>query len=225
MTLNKLKLMGKKRGMMQFFDEKGQAVACTVIEMKPNVIAQLKTTERDGYQAVQLGSDPIEGVDPRTVVKRIGKPLVGHYKKANVTPCRYLSESVLDSLDGIELGQAIGLETFEGVEYVDVTATSKGKGFQGVIKRHHFAGGPASHGSGFHRHGGSTGMRTSPGRCLPGQKMPGHMGDTTVTVQNLKVISIDLENQVIIVAGAVPGACHSMVYVSSAIKRSNKKKT
>lgn len=220
MKLKKLKLMGRKRGMVQLFDDKGRAIACTVIEVQPNVVVQVKTEETDGYSAIQLGFEEVEVKDPRTLGNRVTKPLIGHFKKGGVKPCKFLAESALDSVADYAPGQAIGLEKFEGIVYVDASALSKGKGYQGVIKRHHFAGGPASHGSGFHRHGGSTGMRTSPGRCLPGQKMPGHMGAEKVTVQNLRVVSLDLKENLLVVEGAVPGPRNGLVCVSSAQKRS-----
>lgn len=225
MTLKKLKLMGKKRGMMQYFDDKGHAFACTVIEVQPNVITQIKTKENDGYSAIQVGFDKLKVKDARTIAKRVTKPRIGHFKKAGVEPCRYLNESPLDSTDSYQVGQELTIADFGDISYVDVTGQSKGKGFQGVIKRHNFAGGPASHGSGFHRHGGSTGMRTSPGRCLPGQKMPGHMGDERVTVQTLKVIAVDLDQNVLIVEGAVPGPRDGLVYVTNAEKHINSKKS
>lgn len=225
MKLKRLKLMGKKRGMVQLFDEKGHAHVCTVIEVQPNVITQVKTQQTDGYNAIQLAFDEVKVNDERTLEKRISKPLRGHFKKANVAPRRHIAESALETVEQYTVGQEVGLEAFEGLEYVDATAISKGKGYQGVIKRHHFAGGPASHGSGFHRHGGSTGMRTSPGRCLPGQKMPGHMGAEKATVQNLKVISMDPKEHVIVVEGAVPGPRDGLVYLSSAKKRESAKKS
>jgi large subunit ribosomal protein L3 len=225
MKLKKLKLMGKKRGMTQLFDDKGHARACTVIEMQPNVVTQVKTVEKDGYSAIQLGFDVVETKDPRTVGNRVTKPLLGHFKKAGVKPCRHLTESTV--AEGVEytLGQSFGVDTFAEVAYVDATAVSKGKGYQGVIKRHHFAGGPASHGSGFHRHGGSTGMRSSPGRCLPGQKMPGRMGGEQVTTQNLRVVKVDPTENLLIVEGAVPGARNGLVYISAAVKLVGSKKS
>lgn len=223
MKLKKLKLMGKKRGMVQLFDEQGHSQACTVIEMEPNLITQIKTDETDGYNAIQVGFDKIEVKDPRTMQKRVSKPLLGHYKKADVPPRRHLCESRLDSVEGYSVGQALGVAEFEGVPFVDATATSKGKGYQGVMKRHNFAGGPASHGSGFHRHGGSTGMRTSPGRGLPGQKMAGQMGNEQVTVQNLRVVLIDAAENVIVVEGSVPGPNNSLVWISSSVKGKGQK--
>lgn len=210
--------MGKKRGMVQLFDEKGQSQACTVIEVQPNVITQIKTVDTDGYNAIQVGFEVIETKDPRTIEKRVTKPLLGHFKKAGVKPCRYICESFLETTDGYSLGESIGLEKFKEIPFIDATATSKGKGYQGVMKRHNFAGGPASHGSGFHRHGGSTGMRTTPGRGLPGQKMAGQMGNEQVTVQSLRVVLLDLEENLIVVEGSVPGPTNGLVYISSAVK-------
>lgn len=225
MKLKKLRLMGKKRGMVQLFDKNGQSQACTVIEMQPNLVTQIKTDETDGYSAIQVGFEVVETKDPRTVEKRVSKPLLGHFKKAGVKPCRYICESNLESVDGYALGQALGVEKFEDVPYIDATAVSKGKGYQGVMKRHNFAGGPASHGSGFHRHGGSTGMRTTPGRGLPGQKMAGQMGNEQVTVQNLRVVLLDTNEHLLVVEGSVPGPVDGLVYVSPSVKGKGMKKS
>lgn len=227
MTLTKndkkpgLILMGKKRGMMQLFDEKGDVIVCTVIEAEPNVVTQIKTKEKDGYQAVQLSFGKVQGNSQYTIEARTKKPLLGHFKKAGVEPRRHLLESKVDAVDAYTLGQEIGVDIFDGVEFVDATATSKGKGYQGVMRRHNFAGGPASHGSSFHRHAGSTGMRSTPGRCLPGGKKAGHMGDERVTVQNLQVVKVDANNHLIIVRGQVPGAKNSLVYLKQAVKKSH----
>lgn len=218
-----LKLMGKKRGMMQLFDETGNVVVCTVIEVEPNVVAQIKTKEVDGYIALQLGFDKIAGKTQQTIEKRTGKPRLGLFKKAGIESRRFLVESRLDSVDDYQVGQAIGVEIFNDIEFVDATAISKGKGYQGVIKRHNFAGGPASHGSGFHRHAGSTGMRSTPGRGLPGGKKAGQMGRERVTVQNLRVVRVDLDDHLLIVKGQVPGPRNSLVYLSQAKKKSGKK--
>jgi large subunit ribosomal protein L3 len=218
------KFMGKKRGMMQLFDESGNTIVCTVIEAEPNVIAQIKTKDVDGYEAIQLGFDEIKANDSRTVERRAGKPLNGHFKKGNLAPRRHLLESRLESVSDYQVGQEISVDHFADISFVDVTAFSKGKGYQGVIKRHNFAGGPASHGSGFHRHAGSTGMRSSPGRCLPGGKKAGHMGYDRVTVQNLKVVMVDKDNHVILVKGAVPGPRNARVVISKAVKKTNQKK-
>lgn len=215
-----LKFMGKKRGMTQLFDEQGNVVVCTVIEAEPNVITQIKNQETDGYQAIQLGFEKVKAKDARRLEKRTKQPQLGHFKKAGVESRRYLAESRVESLDNYTVGQEINVSLFQVGAFIDVTAQSKGKGYQGVMKLHNFRGGPASHGSSFHRHAGSTGMRTTPGRCLPGGKRASHMGDEKVTVQNLKVISIDPETNVILVSGAVPGPNGGIVYLSEAKKLS-----
>lgn len=219
-----LTLMGKKCGMMQFFDEKGNAIVCTVIHAEPNVITQIKTKETDGYTALQLGFDKVKGKTQYTIEKRTGKPQLGLFKKAGIESRRHLKESRVEAGADYSVGQEIGVTIFDGVEFVDATAISKGKGTQGVMKRHHFAGGPASHGSGFHRHAGSTGMRSTPGRGLPGGKKAGRMGNEKVTVQNLQVVKIDPENQVIVIKGQVPGPRNGLVYLSQAVKKSTTKK-
>lgn len=219
-----LKLMGKKRGMTQRFDSEGNLVVCTVIHAEPNIITQIKRKESDGYNALQLGFDKLVVKDQRTIQKRMSKQLIGHFQKANVEPRRYLSESRVEDVDSYSIGQELGVTLFSDVVYVDVSGVSRGKGYQGVIKRHHFSGGPASHGSGFHRHGGSTGMRSTPGRCLPGQKKAGRMGGESVTVQNLRVVGIDESRHLLIVEGAIPGAPGSLVSVKPSMKKKQKKK-
>lgn len=220
-----LKLMGKKRGMIQLFDEKGNSIVGTVIEAEPNVITQIKTKESDGYQAIQLGFEKINVNDPRTMNKRQNKPQLGHFKKATVEPRRYLAESRVENTQEYSLGQELGVSIFQEIAFVDAIATSKGKGYQGVMKLYHYAGGPASHGSGFHRHAGSTGMRSSPGRCLPNGKRASHMGHERVTVQNLKVLMINADDNVIIVQGQVPGPRGGLVYLQPAKKKTVSKKS
>ncbi len=215
-----LKLMGKKKGMTRVFDETGNLIVCTVIAAEPNIIIQVKSMERDGYQAVQLGAIKV----PENKKKNITKPLVGHFARAKVEPRRHLLESRIENADEYQLGQEIGVDYFSDTEFVDVCGTSKGKGFQGVIKRHNFAGGPGSHGSGFHRAAGSTGMRSTPGRSLPGVKKAGQMGSQKVTTENLRVVSIDSEKQIILVKGAVPGAKNSLLYVRKSVKKTPSKK-
>lgn len=210
-----LKLIGRKKGMTRLFNDKGDLVVCTVISAEPNVISQIKRKETDGHNAIQLASMKLKA----SRVKNYGKPLQGHFAKAGIEPREFIAQSPVDNVDEYSVGQEIGVGYFEGVTYLDVTGSSKGKGHQGVIKRHNFKGGPASHGSGFHRHGGSTGMRSSPGRCLPGQKKSGHMGDERVTTQNLKVVKVDVERQVILVEGAVPGSREGIVYLQKAKKK------
>ena len=212
--------MGKKKGMTRVYDEKGNLIVCTVIVAEPNVIVQIKDKEKDGYQAVQLGAVKV----PENKKKNLSKPLVGHFAKAKVEPRRHLLESRIENTQEYQPGQEIGVDYFNGTDFVDVSGTSKGKGFQGVIKRHNFAGGPGSHGSGFHRSAGSTGMRSTPGRSLPGIKKEGHMGSEKVTTENLRVIRIDAEKQVILVKGAVPGAKDSLLYISKSVKKPMKNK-
>ena len=214
-------LMGRKKGMTQLFDESGFVVPCTVIEVEKNVVVQVKTEEKDGYSALQMGCETVKTKDPRTVERRVSKPLRGHFKKAGIAPMKKLAEFRVTDTKGYEVGQQLGLELFEKMHFVDVTAVSKGKGFQGVMKRHNYHGGPASHGSKFHRRRGSQGMRSTPGRCFPGGKRPGHMGMERVTTQNLRVIHVDPEAGLIIVKGAVPGPVDGLVTISEAIKKKN----
>lgn len=214
-----LKLMGKKRGMTRLFDESGNHVVCTVISAEPNIITQIKRKESDAYEAIQLSAFKIKP----SKVKNVSKPLKGHFKKASVEARKTSAESRVDNIESFQVGQEISVGYFSDVKYVDVRGVSKGKGYQGVIKRHHFAGGPASHGSGFHRHGGSCGMRTSPGRCLPGQKKAGRMGNDKVTLQNLRVVRIDEGKQIIIVEGAIPGARGGIVYITKSAKNKSQK--
>lgn len=218
-----VRLMGKKRGITQRFDDKGNVVVCTIIHAEPSVITQIKRKETDGYNALQLGFDKITTKDPRTVQKRVSNQLLGHFKKAEVDPRRHLSETRVANIEEYAVGQELGVALFQDVGYVDISGTSKGKGYQGVMKRHGFAGGPAAHGSGFHRHGGSTGMRSTPGRCLPGTKKAGRMGAEHVTVQNLQLIGVDAERNLLIVKGAIPGPRGGLVTVSPAVKKKKSK--
>lgn len=211
----KLKLMGIKKGMTQLFDDRGNKVVCTVIATEKHVVSQIKKKETDGYEAVQLAALKVSP----SKVRNVSKPLMGHFKKAGIEPRKFISESRVEEAGKFQIGQEMGVESFAEVSYVDVIGISKGKGFQGVIKRHHFSGGPAAHGSGFHRHGGSCGMRTSPGRCLPGQKKAGRMGGKQVTSECLKVVKIDPEKQIILVAGTVPGARGGLVYIAESKKK------
>ncbi|MCY3974659.1 MAG: 50S ribosomal protein L3 [Simkaniaceae bacterium] len=207
-----LSLMGCKKGMTRLFDEAGNLVVCSVIEAPPNKVVQIKRKEVDGYQAVQLGAIEMKR-------KKVSKPLAGHFAKAAVQPCRHLLESRTDEAEGYEPGAVIGVDLFKDVSFVDVIGTSKGKGFQGVVKRHGFGGGPAAHGSGFHRTAGSTGMRSTPGKCLPGTRMAGQMGAKRVVVMGLRVILVDSEHSLLLVRGAIPGPKEGVVYVRKAVKK------
>lgn len=218
-----LKLMGKKRGMTHFFDDKGKRVVCTVIEVEPNVITQVKTKDIDGYNAVQSGFKKVFAKDARRQKARVAKPLRGHFAKNGLEPRRYLFEKRLESIEGFEAGQEFGVEIFEECKCVDVRGVSIGKGYQGVMKKYGFSGGPAAHGSKFHRHAGSTGMRSTPGRCLPGGPRPSQMGNKRVTVQGLKVFRVDKERGLLILEGAVPGAKGNVVTISDSIKKKHSK--
>jgi len=213
-----LKLMGIKKGMTRIYDKNGNLVVCTVISAEPNVVSQIKRVEKDGYNAIQLSA--VKVTVPK--VRNVTKPLKGHFKKAGIEPRKHLAESRVENPDEFQVGQEIGVGYFTEVEFVDVAGISKGKGHQGVIKRHHFAGGPAAHGSGFHRHGGSCGMRTSPGRCLPGQKKSGRMGCDAVSLQNLKIVAVDADKNLLVVQGAVPGARGGLLYITKAVKKNQK---
>ncbi len=209
--------------MTQRFDDAGNVIPCTVIQIEPNVVTQLKRRDHDGYEAIQLASERVVVSDERTLARRLTKPMIGHYKKCNVAPHRSLHEVRVEDAGVYEIGQQLGVEQFQGVAFVDVTGTSRGKGYQGVMKKYGFAGGPAAHGSGFHRHAGSTGNRSTPGRSFPGSPRPSHMGDETKTVMSLKVVAVDPERNVILVRGAVPGAIGATVTVGAAVKKRAKK--
>jgi large subunit ribosomal protein L3 len=206
-------ILGKKVGMTQIFSETGALIPVTVIEVTPNVVLQKKTVETDGYNAVQLGY-----ADKRE--KLANKPETGHAAKANTAPKRFVKEIAGEEMLAFEVGQEVKGNIFTEGELVDVTGTSKGKGYQGVIKRHNFARGPMSHGSGYHRGIGSMGS-IDPARIKPGKKMPGRMGGVTKTVQNLEFVKYDVENNVILVKGNVPGAKNSYVVVTNAVKAKN----
>lgn len=210
--------------MTQIFDAKGNIVVCTVIELEPNVVTQIKTKEKDGYQAIQIGFETIKAKDPRRCAARSNKPQRIAFEKSGIAPRKKLKENRLADTDSYSVGQEIGVEIFSEGEYVDIMGISKGKGFQGVMKRHNFAGGAASHGaSRCHRLAGSTGMRSTPGRNLPGGKKAGQMGNERVTVQNLEVVKVSAEERLLLVKGAVPGARNALVHVSTAVKKVRKK--
>ena len=207
-------ILGIKRGMTQVFGTNGKLVPVTVVEVEPNVISQIKTKENDGYDAIQLAA--VEKKETRS-----NKPEIGHLKKANATPKRFLRELRGVDVSAYSLGQEIKADIFTEGEVVDVTGTSKGKGTQGVIKRWNQSRGPMSHGSQYHRGVGSMGTLL-PMRVLPGKKLPGRMGGEQVTVQNLEVIQVDLENNCLLIKGNVPGPKNSLVFVKSSIKNTGK---
>ena len=207
-------ILGRKIGMTQVFAKNGKLVPVTVISVEPNVVSQIKTLETDGYEAIQLAFETKRE-------KLANKPELGHLKKANTSPKRFLKEIRGVDVNNYTLGQEIKADIFTEGELVDVTGVSKGKGYQGVIKRFNQSRGPMGHGSQYHRGVGSLGTMR-PKRVLKGKGLPGHMGAETVTVQNLEVVMVDLENNVILVKGNVPGPKKSLVIIRSAIKNLGK---
>jgi large subunit ribosomal protein L3 len=204
-------LIGKKLGMTQIFSEEGLSIPVTVIEVEPSVVIQKKTKETDGYDALQLGYGRIKQ-------RNVTKPLQGHFKKADKGFFRVLREFSIDP-EGCELGQEMTAEMFAPGDYVDVVGTTKGKGFAGVIKRHGFGGGRATHGSMFHRAPGSIGASADPSRVFKGTKLPGHMGCERKTTQNLLVWAVRPDLNVIMVRGAVPGCRNGFVMIKPAVKK------
>ena len=205
-------ILGRKVGMTEVFSTDGKLIPVTVIEVEPNVVTQIKTTDKDGYDAIQLGA-----FDKK--VKSSNKPEMGHVKKANTQPKRFLKEIRGIDASSYTLGQVISADVFQSGDTVDVTGTSKGKGFQGVIKRWNQSRGPETHGSTYHRRVGSMGTMR-PMRVLKGKKLPGHMGNEQVTIQNLMIVDVDTENKYILVSGNVPGAKNTFVFIREAIKGS-----
>lgn len=210
-------ILGRKIGMTQVFAKDGKLVPVTVVEIEPNVVTQIKTKEKDGYDAVQLGAFTMKE-------KNSNKAAIGHVKKANTEPKRFLKE--IRGVDPSEytLGQVIAADTFAAGDIVDVQGVSKGKGFQGVIKRWNQTRGPMGHGSQYHRGVGSLGTML-PMHVIKGKKLPGHMGSATRTVQNEEVVAIDMENNVILIKGNVPGPKKSFVIIKTAVKKGNTKAT
>jgi len=210
-------LLGRKVGMTQIFDGEGHKTPVTLIQIGPCVILRVKKKDKDGYDAVQLGFADKDA-------KRTSKPFAGQFKKAGVGPKRFVREIRTDELEGLEIGRELNVDQFEVGEFVDVEGISIGKGFQGVVKRHHFAGGPKSHGSMFGRVAGSIGASSFPSRVVKGMRMPGQLGNQRATVQNLKVMKVDSENNLLAVKGAVPGTEDGCLVVRTAIKRGKTKK-
>ncbi len=208
-------ILGKKVGMTQYFTESGELVPVTVVEVQPNVVLQLKTMENDGYEAVQLGFDDI-----REVLSN--KPAKGHVAKANATPKRFIREINNVELSEYTVGQELTVDVFKAGDVVDVTGTSKGKGFQGAIKRHGQSRGPMAHGSRYHRRPGSMGGASFPSRVFKGKALPGQMGGNRITIQNLEIVKVDAERNVILIKGNVPGSKKSLLEIKAAIKAENK---
>ena len=203
-------ILGKKIGMTQIFTEHGEVIPVTVVEAGPVVVTQVKTTENDGYTAIQVGFGDAKE-------KSLNKPQKGHLAAAN-TLKKHLKEFRVDSVEGYTVGQEIKADLFAAGELIDVTGISKGKGFQGPIKRHGQSRGPETHGSRYHRRPGSMGPTSTPGRVFKGKKLPGHMGHVTVTIQNLDVVKVDMDKNVILVKGSVPGAKGAILKIKSAVK-------
>lgn len=206
----KIGLLGKKIGMTRVYDANGKATPVTVIEAGGNTVLQLKSQEKNGYDSVQVGFDSQKE-------SRVSKPLLGHFKKANAEPKKFVREFRLSSPVEGELN--LGVSQFEVGQFVDVIGRSKGKGFQGVVKKHNFAGQPAAHGSKMHRRNGAIGNRSTPGRVWKNMGMPGHLGDEQVTVQNLRIVQVRPDENLILICGAVPGANGSYVVVRPARKK------
>ena len=205
-------MIGKKIGMTQIFDETGKVIPVTVIEAGPCVVVQKKTVENDGYASVQLGYGDVK-------LKNVNKPMQGHFKKADVAPKRTLKEFRLDDCDAVNVGDVLKADVFAVGDSVDVSGTSKGKGFQGTIKRNNNSRLKETHGTGpVHRHAGSMGAISDPSRIFKGKGMPGHMGCDTITVQNLVVVKVDAENNLIAIKGAVPGPKGGVLCITDAVK-------
>ena len=204
-------LIGKKVGMTSVFSVEGKSIPCTVIECGPCVVTQVKTDENDGYTAVQVGFGDIRE-------KLVNKPETGHFAKAGVAVKRFVKEFRFENAAEYEVGQEIKADIFAAGDHIDATAVSKGKGFQGAIKRLGQSRGPMAHGSKYHRHAGSNGACSDPSKVFKGKHMPGHMGNVQVTVQNLEIVRVDTENNLLLVKGAVPGPKKSLVTIKETVK-------
>ena len=204
-------IIGKKIGMTQIFDEKGLVIPVTVIEAGPCIVAQVKTIETDGYNAIQLGYGDVKE-------NRINRPEKGHFTKAKLVLKKHLREFRVSEMTDVTVGNEIKADVFEVGDKIDVQGTTKGKGFQGVIKRHGQSRGPMGHGSMYHRRPGSMGSTSTPGRVFKGKKLPGHMGVQTVTIQNLDVVRVDLDKNVLLVKGSVPGPKGALLKIRPTVK-------
>ena len=206
-------IIGRKVGMTQIFDEKGAVIPVTVIEAGPCPVVQIKTVETDGYDAVQLGFGEVKEF-------KVNKPSKGHFSKAEVKPTKHLREFRLEDLSNVKVGDEVNVDIFEVGDNIDIQGISKGKGFQGVIKRHGQSRGPMGHGSMYHRRPGSMGPTSTPGRVFKGKKLPGHMGVNTVTIQNLIIVKVDKDKNAILVKGSVPGNKGSILKINDSVKKS-----
>ena len=204
-------IIAKKIGMTQIFSEDGSLIPVTVLQAGPCYVTQVKTIENDGYEAVQVGFDDVRE-------KLVTKPVKGHLDKAGVQTLRFMKEFKFENASEYKLGQEIKADIFEAGDKIDVTGKSKGKGFQGAIKRHGQSRGPMAHGSKYHRHAGSNGSCSTPSKVFKGKKMPGQMGAVKVTVQNLEIVRIDAEDNLILVKGAIPGPRKSTVVLKESVK-------
>ena len=207
-------ILATKVGMTQIFNENGSLIPVTVLQATPNVVTQVKSVENDGYAAVQVGFGEIRDV-------LVNKPRKGHFAKAGVANKRFLREFKFENAAEYTVGQEIKADIFAEGDKIDATGISKGKGFQGAIKRHGLSRGPMKHGSKYHRHAGSNGPATTPGRVFKGKHMPGQMGAVKVTVQNLEVVKVDVENNLLLVKGAVPGSKKALLVLKETVKKAN----
>jgi large subunit ribosomal protein L3 len=204
-------IIGKKVGMTQIFDETGKVIPVTVIEAGPCVVAQVKTVETDGYNAIQLGFEDVKE-------SKLNKPERAHFTKVGLPLKKHLREFRVEDFEDLTVGSEIKADAFEAGDKIDVQGTTKGKGFQGVIKRHGQSRGPMGHGSMYHRRPGSMGPTSTPGRVFKGKKLPGHMGRVTVTIQNLDVVKVDMDKNVILIKGSVPGAKGAILKLRKSVK-------
>lgn len=221
-------ILTRKVGMTQVFDEDGVLTAVTVLYAEPNLVTQIKTMENDGYEAIQVASvdkkvkQVVKDASGKKKAYRrhgVNRPEKGHFDKAGVAPKRYVREFAVSNISDYEMGSEITVSIFEAGDKIDVTAISKGKGYQGAIKRHGQHRGPMTHGSKYHRHQGSNGMASDPSKVFKGKKMPGQMGNVQVTVQNLEIVKVDAENNLLLVKGAVPGPKKALVTVKESVKQ------
>lgn len=205
-------MMGKKLGMTQIIAEDGKVTPVTVIEVGPGYISQIKTEEKDGYNSIQVAMEELRP-------KKVTKPIEGHFKKANLRPMKYISEFKLSDISEYKIGDKLDSSIFTEGEFVDIQGVTRGKGFQGNVKRHGTTIGKMTHGSKFHRGTGSIGSSATPSKVIKGKKMPGHMGVVTVTMQNLEIIKVDNNKNVIMVKGSIPGPKKAVVKIKSTVKK------